>query len=68
MSDIRRLADSNRTSPEVQKPAQTATYEYLFDLLVGAGEHGRRNGEEAIAGVSDDGDTLRALRRSPDFS
>jgi hypothetical protein len=37
---------------------QTATYEHLFDPLVGAGEHGRRNGEEAIAGVTDDGDTL----------
>lgn len=37
---------------------QTARYEHLFDPLVGAGEHGRRNGEEAIAGVADDGDTL----------
>jgi len=52
MSDIRRLADSNRTSPGVQAPAQTATYEYLFDVLVGAGEHGRRNGEAAIAGLA----------------
>ena len=32
---------------------QTARYEHLFDPLVGAGEHGRRNGEEAIAGVTD---------------
>jgi hypothetical protein len=36
----------------------TATYEHLFDPLVGAGEHDRRNGEEAIAGITDDGDTL----------
>ena len=37
---------------------QTATYEHLFDPLVDAGEHGRPNGEEAIARVTDDGDTL----------
>jgi hypothetical protein len=37
---------------------QTATYEHLFDPLVAAGERSRPNGEEAIAGGADDGDTL----------
>jgi hypothetical protein len=56
MSAIRRFADSNRTSPEVRKVLNCDIH--LFDPLVGAGEHGRRNGEEAIAGVTDDRDTL----------
>ena len=42
----------------IERLGQGTTYEHLFDPLVGAGEHGRPNGEEAIARVTDDGDTL----------